>query len=451
MPIRRSPAVLLIVVLLFLTACSASPSQTVTDLPGFTDVAGAATSTPTPRPPTTTPRPSTATPIPPTITRTPVPPTATPVPPTRTPSPRPATSTRTPSPRPSTATRTPTTGGDGVITATLPQGFVAQRGFWQVYFTAPTGSRDSSTYVGGVDEMLAASIAGARQTIDMVAYEFNLPTITRALLDAHARGVRVRMVTDRQDGLDDEETTLDQLVDAGIPIVPDTRNALMHDKFVIIDSTFVWTGSMNYTINDVYRNNNNAIVLRSRNAVANYQAEFDEMFVNGQFGPRSPENTPNVMFTQDGIPIEMYFAPETDVLPVLLRELNSATESIRFMTFSFTIDEMGESILNRFDAGVSVQGIFETVGSETQFSELTPLFCAGIDVRQDGNSFVLHHKVIIIDGETVLTGSFNFSASALESNDENLVIIRDPSLANQYLEEFARRWSEAGAPDGLDC
>ncbi|MFN8531601.1 MAG: phospholipase D-like domain-containing protein, partial [Anaerolineae bacterium] len=285
--LRRNFAHILLIVTAawVLTACGPTNTAPPSTLEGFTQVPSGATTVPptaTTRPPSATPRPATATPLPPTATTRPA--TATPRPPTATSRP---------------ATTVPTT-SSGVVTAQLPQGFVAQKGFWQVYFTAPTGSRDESTYTGGIDEMLAASIGQARQTLDIVAYEFNLPSVTQAVLAANARGVRVRVVTDNNDGLGDAETTLHQLVDAGIPVVPDTRSALMHDKFMIIDSTIVWMGTWNYTINDTYRNNNTALVLRSRNVVADYQAEFNEMFEQGQFGPRSPINTPNVTFTQDG-------------------------------------------------------------------------------------------------------------------------------------------------------
>ena len=333
-----------------------------------------------------------------------------------------------------------------VTAINVPQGFGAAKSFWQVYFTAPTGSRDASTYTGGIDLALADAINAAQRTIDMAAYEFNNPILTNALLAAAQRGVQVRIVTDDEDGWGDEDSTLPQLNRASITIVTDERSALMHNKFTIIDSTTVWTGSWNYTINDTYRNNNNAIALRSRQAVQNFQAEFDEMFVARQFGPRSPSRTPNNVFTQDGIQIETDFAPEDEVTDAIIRAINSARSDIRFMTFSFTVDEIADAIGSRAERGVEVQGIFETVGSETEFSELRPLFCGGLDVRQDGNSFILHHKVFIIDDHTVVTGSFNISANATNSNDENLLVITDRDLAAQFIAEFDRRWREARRP-----
>jgi phosphatidylserine/phosphatidylglycerophosphate/cardiolipin synthase-like enzyme len=220
---------------------------------------------------------------------------------------------------------------------------------------------------------------------------------------------------------------------------------------MILDGATVWTGSWNYTINDTYRNNNNALVLRSQQAVSNYQTEFDEMFSQGQFGPTSPANTPNQTFTHEGVGMEIYFAPEDEVVDAMVAAVQQADQSVRFMAFSFTLDELGQAIMQKSQQGINVQGIFEKTGSETEFSEMTPMRCAGLDVRQDGNPYILHHKVVIVDNNTVITGSFNFSTNATDSNDENLLIIRDPDLTAQYIQEFNRRWAEAIAPDGLSC
>jgi phosphatidylserine/phosphatidylglycerophosphate/cardiolipin synthase-like enzyme len=353
---------------------------------------------------------------------------------------------------PTVPTFPPVTSAPGsVTTITIRQGFGAQKGFWQVFFTAPTGSRDPSTYVGGIDTQIVAAISQTQRTLDIAAFEWNLQSMTDAVLAAKRRGVQVRIVADDDNNVDDAESLIGQLINAGIPVVSDNRSAFMHNKFMIMDSTTVWMGSWNYTINDTYRNNNNALSLRSRRVVEDYQAEFNEMFLNKQFGPRSPSNTPNVSFTQDGIPMQVYFASEDEVLPAIIATLHSARSSIRFMTFSYTDYDVAKEMLDRAAAGISVQGIFETTGSQTDASELTTLFCAGIDARQDGNPFVLHHKVFIVDNTTVITGSFNISTNATESNDENLVIITDPDLAALYTAEYNRRWQEAKIPTALTC
>lgn len=349
-------------------------------------------------------------------------------------------------------TLAPVTGAPGqVSTINMQQGFGASKGFWQVYFTAPTGNSNPATYVGGIDVQNAAAINAVQRTLDIAAFEWNLQSLTDAVIAAKKRGVQVRMVVDDEHTIRDGESTIKQLIDAGIPVVGDQRSALMHDKFMIMDSTSVWTGSWNYTINDTYRNNNNAIVMRSQKLVQDYQTEFNEMFVDKKFGPTSPSNTPNVSFTQDGTPIQVYYASEDPVLPALISTINSAKRTLRFMNFSFTDFDTANAIINRAGVGVGVQGIFETTGSQTDASELKTLFCAGISARQDGNKYILHHKVFIIDNTTVVTGSFNISANATKSNDENLVIISDPDLAAQYIAEFDRRWKEAKVPTAFTC
>ncbi len=340
------------------------------------------------------------------------------------------------------------TSSDTVQTIDVGQGFGAAKGFWQVYFNAPTGSSDPSTYTNGIDENLAAAINNAQRTLDIAAFEFNNPVITEAVLNAHERGVVVRMVTDNEHGLEDDDSTIGELIDAGIPVVDDDRSGLMHNKFMIIDGTVVWTGSWNYTINGTYRNNNNAIVLRSQRAVQAYQAEFDEMFTGKEFGKTSTSST--VKFTQDGVPIQILFASEDPVLDTLVEVLGGAQESIRMMAFVFTEDVLGDAVVERIGAGVDFAGIWDSRQATTRFSEMERIACAGGDVRIDGNPFVLHHKVFIIDEQTVVTGSFNFSGNAAETNDENVVIITDPDIAALYLAEFERRWAEAKQPDAED-
>jgi len=337
------------------------------------------------------------------------------------------------------------------------QGFGASRGFWQVYFTGPTGSRDSSTYVGGIDTALIEAIDNVSRTLDIAAFEWKNPAITDAVVRAADRGVRVRMVVDDEHVLEEyedaelfgESNPFGDIVNAGIPYRDDSRSGLMHNKFMIMDSTTVWTGSMNFTMNGTYRNNNNLLALRAQNVVRAYQAEFDEMFDGGEFGSsRSAVN--GTSFSQDGVSVQVVFSPEDEPIPVMISELREANSQIRFMTFSFTRDDVGQALVDLAANGIDVEGIFEVRGSRTEFSELPRMFCAGIDVFQDGNSFTFHHKVFIIDDHTVLTGSFNISDNATERNDENLVIIEDRDIAAQYLREYQRVRSQAEVPPAAE-
>jgi len=339
----------------------------------------------------------------------------------------------------------------GVTPILLSNALGFQSGFWRVYFTVPVGTNDRSQWRGGMEDVMTEAINSATLTLDIAAYEWRSQKMTDAVLAALARGVQVRMVVDTEHALDHPDSTLGPLQAAGVPIVDDGRSAFMHNKFMIIDGLTVWTGSMNYQPNDFFRNNNNVVMLRSRQAAQAFTAEFNEMFVDRQFGTRS--STANVgSFTQDGVQIEILFAPENDVMGRIIQEINRAQRSIRFAAFSLTDHDLAVAMLNRKEqAAVGVSGVFETTGSLTQSSELTFLYCAGVPVFQDGNPGILHHKFIVIDGETVVTGSFNFSSNAARSNDENLLIIRSPEVAALYLDEWARVRSIARLPTRVSC
>ena len=313
-----------------------------------------------------------------------------------------------------------------------------------VFFTDPEIPFDDIVQ-GGLDEELVDLINSAKSSIYVAVFELDLQNVTDALISAHNRGVQVRLVYD--DEHCDEDGKVKQLVNAGIPAIPDERSALMHNKFFVIDGEIVWTGSLNITVNGTYRNNNNAIVIRSTELAENYLAEFDEMFA-GDFGPTSPSGVLFPTVSIGGNHISAYFSPEDDPLDTLVGVVSSAENSIHFMAFSFTSDELGQAMIDNIALGIEVYGLFETRGANTEYSECNRLLSSGADIRLDGNPRTMHHKVIIVDGAIVATGSFNFSANAAESNDENLLIIWDPEIAKLYEAEFERLMGEAKVLSG---
>lgn len=313
--------------------------------------------------------------------------------------------------------------------------------WYQVYFTDPTCPPEEER-TGGIDEIIAADILTAKETVDVAAFEMDSQPIINALIEVRKRGVAVRFATD--DEHNPAETT-NRLRRNSISVVEDKRSGLMHDKIIIIDGRYLWMGAMNFTLNDVYCNNNNTVRWDSPELAANYTLEIDEMVGERAFGPTSPKNT-EVNFTLSGIKMENYFSPETKVAPILGELVAQAEEEILFMAFSFTHEDIGEPILARAEAGVEVRGVFETTGSETEYSYFLPMRNADIDnlqVRQDGNGRIMHHKVIVIDRKIVVFGSFNFSDSANTKNDENTLIVYDPNFASYFIEEFEIVWGEA--------
>ena len=144
-----------------------------------------------------------------------------------------------------TTNTNPEASGDVTIIS-VEHGFGASEGFWQVYFTNPSTS-DRNDPNGGIDFALAEAIDGVNSTLDIAAFEWNSPRLTEAVLVAHERGVTIRMVVDDEHTIEDDDSTIEELIDAGITVIDDDRSGLMHNKFMILDGSVVLDG-----INQLY-------------------------------------------------------------------------------------------------------------------------------------------------------------------------------------------------------
>jgi phosphatidylserine/phosphatidylglycerophosphate/cardiolipin synthase-like enzyme len=324
-------------------------------------------------------------------------------------------------------------------TATLPPPGTTTPAAFSIYFTDPK-KPTADSYRGGPDTDLAKAIEQARLSVDIAIYDLNLWSIRDALLKAYRRGVAVRVITE-SDNLDEAE--IQDLKNAGIPVLGDRRGGLMHNKYVVIDRSEIWTGSMNFTTTDGYLNNNNLLRIRSSRLAEDYTVEFNEMFQDDLFGPDVRAATPYPEVTIDGIPVAVYFSPDDGAQAHLVELLNGAQRSIYFLAFSWTSDDLTNAVLERAQNGVVVAGVMEESQVQSNIgSDYDRFQQAGLDVRLDGNSRNMHHKVIIIDEKIVVTGSYNFTNSAEEFNDENVLVLHDPGLAAQFLIEFQQIYAD---------
>lgn len=297
----------------------------------------------------------------------------------------------------------------------------------------------------GVEAQVVRMIDGARTSIDMAVFEFSLMRVARALVHAQERGVAIRMVYDSRE---EEQPAIKHLKEHQVPIRGDQRSSYMHNKFMVIDKRTVWTGSTNIAPGGIYVADNNAISFTSPELAAEYTKELEEMFVDGKFGPTSPANTNRDWITVDrGVKVQVRFAPEDDAMERVKEAVRGAKKSIRFIAFAFTSKPLADAMIERINAGVKVEGIFESRHAGWADIKIGPLNAAGAKVRFDDNPDALHHKVIIIDDRYVLTGSFNFSEGADRSNDENLMVIDNRAIAKAFVREFDGLMSVTDAQD----
>jgi phosphatidylserine/phosphatidylglycerophosphate/cardiolipin synthase-like enzyme len=317
--------------------------------------------------------------------------------------------------------------------------------------------------VGNVDfkSKIINRINNANYSIDIALYSFfGMDDIANAIIAAKNRGVKVRVVYDSRT----TQSSMQLLINAGIKISkrPSGLSGIMHNKFAIFDgrdatneNDWVWTGSFNWTSSEINWRNN-AIEINDHNLAAAFTKEFEEMWgsntdepnsSNAKFGSQKIDNTPHT-FDVNGIPVKLYFSPSDNTEDNIKSAILTADSSLYFALLIFTSDNLYNAINSRYQAGLrDIRGIIDDVnanGSEFQkLSAIAQMFDYNL-----GNT--LHHKYGIIDASyptkvpTVITGSHNWSRAANEDNDENTLIIQDIYIANQYMQEFKKRYNDLG-------
>jgi hypothetical protein len=329
----------------------------------------------------------------------------------------------------------------------------------KVYFTKTIDTDPSvaggtfphiSNSPAAIQAELIKRIDSAKSKIDCAVYNNNTSAIVTALNNAHNRGVRVRYIAD--DG-----TSNTALSAAQFPNLLINPLGFMHNKFMVVDpdsvnSSYVWTGSMNWTSGNINDDYNNVVVFQDQALAKAYVIEFEEMWGSNGATANSPlskagaakaDNTPH-LFIIGGKLVESYFSPSDKTTQQIERALLSAGGDLQFALLTCTNDDLGNAIINRHQSGETVAGIIDNIGD--QGTEYTPMLAAGVDVLADNQSPEVHHKYGIVDANTpssdpmVITGSHNWSAAAETVNDENTVIIHDAEIANWFLQEFSKRY-----------
>ena len=323
---------------------------------------------------------------------------------------------------------------------------------------------------------LGQRIDSATKSIDIAMYSFNeITQIRDKLIGALIRGVKIRMVYDHRDG--NIQALVQDLINAGIRVQqrPISTN-IMHNKFFVFDARditsasddWLWGGSANITNEQFYTDAQNVILIQDQALCNTYTREFEEMWgshneinnpSNAKFGASKLDNTPH-KFIVKGRRIDCYFSPSdnpsTQVEDLITLNTN---KSIYFCAFAFTRFNIANKMKAQFQPPVKmVRGVFDDgnatdpssvysemkgIGGTTPWNPPAPVFL-------DGQPGLLHSKYMLIDSDLpssdpiVQTGSYNYSTAATTGNDENMLIIHDSLAANQYLQDFAKRYVLAG-------
>jgi len=131
-------------------------------------------------------------------------------------------------------------------------------------------------------------------------------------------------------------------------------------------------------------------------------------------------------------PVEVYFSPKGGCTEAVVRELDSAKATVLVQAYSFTSAPIAKALVNAHKRGVDVMVVLDDSQRGEKYTSADFVANAGIPTMIDAKHAIAHNKVIVIDGATVITGSFNFTKAAEEHNAENLLVIRSPELAAKY-------------------
>jgi phosphatidylserine/phosphatidylglycerophosphate/cardiolipin synthase-like enzyme len=280
-------------------------------------------------------------------------------------------------------------------------------------------------------ENLKFYISKAKNSIYLASFEFGNQEIANELVNAKKRGLSVQVVSDKKN---EHYEALKFIKNNGIEVVLQNLQSYMHHKFIVIDSEIVITGSANFTDNDLFLNDNNIVIIRSKLLALNYLKEFKQMFEFKKFSTEK-ERIGNNILDLGGIRIENYFSPQDKPSRRIIELIEQSKKTIHFLAYSFTHHKIANAMIRANRRGVKIYGIFEK-RQAAKFSEYQTFTKLNFDVHLDNNPRNMHNKVIIIDSSIVITGSYNFSSNADNENDENLIIIFSRKIALTYLDYY---------------
>jgi phosphatidylserine/phosphatidylglycerophosphate/cardiolipin synthase-like enzyme len=134
--------------------------------------------------------------------------------------------------------------------------------------------------------------------------------------------------------------------------------------------------------------------------------------------------------------VRVYFSPHGGATEAVVNALDHATNTVLVQAYSFTSASIARALVDAKRRGLNVRVILDRSQRTEKYSEADFLKHEGVPPLIDSEHAIAHNKIMIIDAYLVLTGSFNFTKAAEENNAENLLVINDPTLAKQYIDNW---------------
>ncbi|MEM6637938.1 MAG: phospholipase D-like domain-containing protein [Pseudomonadota bacterium] len=303
---------------------------------------------------------------------------------------------------------------------------------------------------GGPDDLLEPIIrfigqARRRQNLMIAVQEIDDPRIAEAIIAARLRGVTIDLVVEQSYLLAGKKpasladafvaggkheinrTLFNAILRSTTDIKVDFNPKIFHQKFMVLGNR-VLTGSTNFTTTGVSKNLNHVVFVDNAAVARAYKAEFAEIR-RGHFGKESIAHgdAPNEV-TVSGMRVKPLFAPDHAPEMEIMKQILKARERVDFAAFTFAQSSgIDDALIAAHRNGIRVSGVLDKRQANQTWAAKHTLQDAGVDIKVAGGRGLgkLHHKLITIDDQLSIFGSFNYTEPANKSNDENILIVGD--------------------------
>ncbi|MES9928366.1 MAG: phospholipase D-like domain-containing protein [Candidatus Thiodiazotropha sp. 6PDIVS] len=293
-----------------------------------------------------------------------------------------------------------------------------------------------------LERVIIDFIDQAQKRLEIAVQELESEPIAKAIIAARQRKVLVKLVIEQSylkrtppkanpwtpGGKNEPNREVhDAILRCNIDIKVDYNANIFHQKFIVRDRKAVLTGSTNFTPTGTGKNLNHIVIVEDQKVAKIYAREFKEI-QEGRFGRRNEGHDPHPKeLSVSDIPIKILFAPDHNPEMEIMKQMMKARERIDFAIFTFAKSSgIDDTMLRLVDVSMPIQGVFDSRQGAQDWSPVRTLANQGAKLFAAGNKNGLgkvHHKLMVLDDQVVIAGSFNYTGPANLLNDENIIIL----------------------------
>ncbi len=274
-----------------------------------------------------------------------------------------------------------------------------------------------------------AAIDSAKQSILLEVYTLTDAAIINALKQKALAGIPVKVVVDSK-----ASPLAKKQLGPAVSTLRRTPAGLMHLKILVIDDAQVWIGSANMTYDSMKTHGNIITAMTNPALAATLRQRIDATPASGP-----APHTPTIYFSQNGQNGELWFLPNPDQgLDRLIKAIHGAKKQIRIAMFTWTHPLLTAAVISAHKRGVDVRVVIDSYQGKGAGAEVVQkLKKAKVKTSLSHSDGLLHYKMLIVDDDTLVCGSANWTRAAFKHNDDCLLFLFPlTDSQNQFLNKI---------------